>query len=109
MDDPQENGIFKVTTETGSVYLIDYDRLKWARVTKSHYSGHVRTAGGNLFGPPQITVGRTMDLYGNPLTPDASFRLIITSHVTKIEQISAEDIDSHALECFQDTSRETVH
>lgn len=75
---------YRVTTETGSVYLITDST--WERLETTDKSGEVRTAGGGLKTPVRPKVGMSMVL-NTDLLVESTFRVIFTSKVTEIQEI----------------------
>lgn len=77
----------KVTTRTGSVYIVDPDTKTWARVSSTGASGPIRTDGGEYIEMGRLSVGLPMNLIMEPLDPAMSGRLISTSTVVSIEEM----------------------
>jgi hypothetical protein len=77
--------IVKVTTLTGSTYLIDFGKKTWERVAETPDSGPVRTDGrGTWHALSGISEGFPMVIYGPPVDPAMAERRITTSPVTGI-------------------------
>ena len=67
---------------------MDNDTLRWAREGASETSGNLRTETGTLRGPVSPEVGKSLTFFpGENLNPRAAGRAIITSTVTKVEEI----------------------
>ena len=78
---------YRVTT-LNSTYIVDNDTLKWAREGASETSGVLRTESGTLTGPVTPEVGKSLTFFpGEILNPRARGRAIITTTVTKVEEI----------------------
>ncbi len=69
-------------TETGSRYEIDRVTKKWYRFSKDK---NVRTSSGEYFTITDITVGKSVVLFGPPLNEGIA-RMITTSRVTAITE-----------------------
>lgn len=74
------------TTETGSVYHLDSEKMRWERVHTAEQSGNIRDEGGKLIEWPAIKVNYSVVLLVEPheSTPDGMIRMIRTSHVKSI-------------------------
>ena len=81
-------------TETGSVYHLDNKEMTWEKLkfvpNALTPTDPLRTGGGKLLEWPRFEVGQPLLLKGPPLTPEADFRLINTSLVTRIIQQDEE-------------------
>jgi hypothetical protein len=77
----------EVKTKTGSVYILDQSAMSWERVVKSKQSGRIRTDGGQLTEWPIITLGEGVEMYGPPINPAATGRLVYTSDVQSWKEI----------------------
>lgn len=79
----------RVTTESGSVYLIDLVAKTWERVETSAESGKIRTNSGTIqnTGPLTIEVGKSVQILTDKINPLAQYRLLATSVVTSIEDV----------------------
>lgn len=79
----------RVTTITGSVYLIDIENHRWERIVKTGESGPSRTESGSILnnGPVTIEIGQPMRIVTDNLSPDADLRMILTSEVISIVDI----------------------
>lgn len=77
----------KVTTETGSVYLIDPGNKTWERVTKGALVGPcpLRTLTGAYHSWTGCVIGERMGFCGDSLTPGGMGRIISTSPVVAFE------------------------
>jgi hypothetical protein len=72
-----------VTTETGSIYSLDFDRKEWGRICATERSGDIRTDEGVFYEVRDMEVGKRMFIHG----PGLAFgnRWIHTSKVVEIE------------------------
>lgn len=79
----------RVTTESGSVYLIDLVAKTWERVEASTESGKIRTNKGSIqnTNPLVIKVGQRIEILTDKINPAAQYRLLATSIVTSIEDL----------------------
>jgi hypothetical protein len=77
--------IKKVTTETGSVYIIDLVNKTWKRMEMGADSNPLRTSGGAILNdqPLEIEVGKVMNIFTEKITEKT--RVIVTSLVVSIE------------------------
>jgi len=86
----------RVTTETGSVYLIDEENKTWERVSTEDTSGKIRTSGGSIKNnmPLYIKVGHPLTIWTDTINLEATHRVLCTSNVIVIEdhQLSAKDL-----------------
>lgn len=80
--------IYRATTETGSVYVIDTETKTWHKERKPQYEGllPLRTSSGVFETINAIQIGMPITMTGKPLDPDATFRLITTSFVVALEK-----------------------
>lgn len=82
----------RITTESGSIYFLNKNTMTWDRTLASPHSDAsfpVRTRGGPLLEWPQVVVGQPVDIMGPPIQAGATFRLVRTSPVMHVEEISA--------------------
>jgi len=82
----------RITTESGSIYFLNKNTMTWDRVIASAHSDPaypVRTRGGPLLEWPQVVVGQPVDIMGPPIQAGATFRLVRTTPVLKVEEVSA--------------------
>jgi hypothetical protein len=77
--------MIRFKTRTGSIYEIDSEHLRWARVTETEKSGYVRGDNGALLEIPEIQLGYPAILNCEPYHDKADGRLIITSAVMEVE------------------------
>ena len=81
----------KITTKSGSVYLIDLTNKTWERVSCAENSGKIRTESGNITNEHPITpeVGKSLLLFTDKAdtTPDGASRFIQTSEIVNIEDV----------------------
>jgi hypothetical protein len=80
----------KVTTRTGSVYMVDPHTKTWPRVSSTEASGPIRTDGGEYIEMGKLSVGLPMNLIMQPLDPAMSGRLLSTSVVISIEETTLQ-------------------
>lgn len=80
--------IYKATTETGSIYIINTEAKTWHKERMPLFEGMMplRSQSGIFTGISQIEVGKPINMTGKPLDKRATFRLITTSHVVKLEE-----------------------
>jgi hypothetical protein len=82
----------RITTESGSIYFLNKNTMTWDRILASPHPdpvSPVRTRGGLLLEWPQAVVGEPIDIIGPPIVAGATFRLVRTSPVTNVEEISS--------------------
>jgi hypothetical protein len=79
--------IKKVTTETGSVYIIDLVNKTWKRMEMGANSGPLRTNGGTILNDQPLEVGEVMNIFTDKVTDKP--RVIITSPIISIEDYNA--------------------
>ena len=82
--------ILRVRTETGSLYVLDTDKLLWMRYESTEQSGKLRTEAGNYREARNVEVGARMELWMDPLpssAPETTVRIVQTSTVMCIEEI----------------------
>lgn len=79
----------RVTTESGSVYMIDLVAKTWERVESSRESGKIRTNSGTIqnTNPLTIEVGQRIEILTDKINPLAHYRLLATSIVASIEEV----------------------
>ena len=88
-----------VTTESGSVYVLDKTKMTWERRRLREYddeekatiSHPMRTSGGKLMTWPVIEVGMGLDLICPPFIEGAIARGILTSAVTEVSHEKGAD------------------
>jgi hypothetical protein len=73
-----------VTTESGSVYKVNTDAGTWDRIQETDESGPLRTDGGELTNVYDMEIGKRMILFGPPIVPMTSGRIIMTTPVVRI-------------------------
>lgn len=78
--------IIHVRTKSGSLYEVDNENKKWARLEKSEGSGPLRTDEGELSSDAHIKLGEPMILLGPPLVPQTWGRIIMTTDVVEITE-----------------------
>jgi hypothetical protein len=78
--------IDQVTTQNGSVYLIDHDKKTWTKTKETERSGLLRTPDGS-FTSVFIEMGRGMEILCPPFIEGAIARLIYTSDVVRVERL----------------------
>lgn len=79
----------RITTENGSVYLIDEENKTWERVSSSAASGKIRTNAGSIKNdhPLDIRIGHPVTIWTDNVNIHADYRVLHTSHVVKIESL----------------------
>lgn len=82
----------KITTETGSVYIIDFENKKWERVNITKDSGPLRTDGGSILNghPLEIKVGSSLCIITDKVTEEDRIRRLLTSPVVSVEDYNEE-------------------
>lgn len=82
-------GKVRVTTETGSIYLIDFENKTWERLNKTGESGPTRTESGDILNevPLVIHIGQSINISTNKIDQSATIRLISTSKVISVENV----------------------
>lgn len=80
--------IYRATTETGSIYVIDTEEKTWHKERQPNYTGllPLRTKSGVFKTIGAIRVGMPITMTGKPIDPEATFRLITTSFVVELEE-----------------------
>ena len=83
-----EQVIYKAETETGSIYVIDTGAKTWRKermpiVENPFFS--LRSQSGFYTEISDIKIGSSIVMTGRPLDKRATFRMITTSFVTKLE------------------------
>lgn len=80
---------YKVITETGSIYEINNDTKRWARLITSEASGSIRTTDGDILNPELVTptIGQSLYILTNTINPDSTHRLLVTSAIVSFEVI----------------------
>lgn len=78
----------RITTETGSVYLIDEENKTWERVNTRNTSGKIRTNSGFIKNdhPLNIRIGHSLTILTDNINIHADNRVLVTSHVVRIEE-----------------------
>ena len=83
--------ITRFRTETGSVYALDFDAMRWKRESKTDEGGCIRKLDGEESGPmiaaTAVTIGRSVIIYAPPYpgtSEDTKGRSIITSAVVEV-------------------------
>ena len=79
----------RITTESGSVYIIDLVGKTWERIESSPESGKIRTQSGTIQNttPLKIEVGHSIQILTDKINPHAQYRLLATSLVKSIEDV----------------------
>ncbi len=77
----------KVTTETGSIYIIDLTNKTWERIEMGVNSDPIRTNGGAILNnhPLKMEIGESLNIITDKITD--KMRLISTSPVISIEDL----------------------
>ena len=78
-----------VRTESGSLYILDRQNMRWERVRAGEGSTFVRTSGGDLLEFPSIALGLPLMMFGLSLTPGGIMRLIFTTPVVEVTELQA--------------------
>jgi hypothetical protein len=78
----------KVTTTTGSIYVIDEKNKKWERISSTDQSGDIRTDSGNILNqnPINFVIGKSIVIATDPFT-SGTIRFIGTSAIVSVEEI----------------------
>jgi len=85
---PARSWIKRVTTENGSVYIIDYEKQTWERAGETPASGALRTDGRGTWNEVYLPgEGRPLIICGPPVDPEMEMRQITTSPVVSIEDV----------------------
>lgn len=83
-------GTIEFTTETGSIYQVDYDKRTWARLSKTSKSGGIRQESGHLLHYPAIIVGQPCTMVDDSVLEGHDVHYVQTSRVLR-----AELLDEH--------------
>lgn len=78
----------RVTTQTGSVYVIDTEAKTWHRMQSTENSGTLRTHEGTFNTLEPLEVGKGLTMYMDTLptsAPGTLQRLVYTSDIVNIE------------------------
>ena len=76
----------RITTETGSTYLLDSTTMRWERIPTER-SGKIRTESGEIRSWPVVEIGAPLVVMTNPVEEGVEGRYIRTSPVTTIERL----------------------
>jgi hypothetical protein len=79
--------MIRFKTITGSVYEIDTENLRWARLSYTENSGYVRGENGPLLAIPEVKLGHSVIMNCPPVDDKYVGRLIITSAVMEVEKL----------------------
>lgn len=82
------DGLVKVMTISGSVYILDPEKMTWARqrvIPDLPSPNPMRTADGTINEWPSLRIGESMTLMCPPIVEGAAGRAIITSPVVEVE------------------------
>jgi hypothetical protein len=79
--------MIRFKTITGSVYEIDTEHMRWARVTETENSGYVRGETGLLVDIPEVNLGCSVIMICPPVDDRYVGRLIITGAVMEVEKL----------------------
>lgn len=74
------------TTESGAVYVLDKELMTWSRGGNSTYN--LRSTEGKLLEWPKVEVGKPVEMWGPPFRKGAAIRLIFTTPVISIKELS---------------------
>lgn len=85
----------KITTKSGSVYLIDDDRKTWERYNEDPQHHGVRdkdgttgaAAKGEFMELKGVELGRSMRIICPPMTKGTYCRLVATTSITEIKEL----------------------
>lgn len=77
--------MLKITTQNGSVYMVDLTTNEWVRQQTAPASGHIRTEGGIAIAIEPPSIGFGLLIVAEPINPEATHRIIYTSDITAIE------------------------
>lgn len=58
----------RITTETGSTYIIDIDNKRWERVVQTDESGKIRKDSGDIIAINNYIIGSSLIITGSPLS-----------------------------------------
>jgi hypothetical protein len=89
------NGLVKVMTVSGSVYILNSDEMTWRRqraIPDLPSSNPMRTADGTLNKWPDLRIGESMVLICPPIVEGAAGRAIITSPVAEVELDLSDEV-----------------
>jgi len=80
--------ILRAETETGSIYVIDTELKTWKKERMPLIEGAMplRSQSGVYSKIDEVAVGKSITMLGKPLDKKATFRLIQTSYVIKLEK-----------------------
>jgi hypothetical protein len=76
-----------ITTETGSVYRLDRDKMTWERQQIPRIDDKnfpLRTVSGKLHEWPDVELSQPLVMMGPPIDSKADYRIVRTSLVRKI-------------------------
>lgn len=76
----------RITTQSGSIYLLDREKMTWSRPDNPN-SPMVRTNVGDLKKWPEVAIGQPMVLIGTSLTPGGLCRAMTTSLVVAVDPV----------------------
>lgn len=77
----------RVTTENGSVYIIDERLMRWSQVKKTGKSGKHRSKSANIVKVHSLELGEPMVIEDDDILPGHEQHFLHTSYVVKIEDI----------------------
>lgn len=79
----------KVRTQSGSIYLINIDTKRWARVREPEEVGKypLRTEDGSFLVIGNVKLGERMEMLAELMDDKKGSRLITTSMVVEIQEI----------------------
>ncbi len=78
--------IYKFTTESASEYIIDTTLKTWKR-KKGIDATDIRTDEGKYHNISEIELGQRVTMECDPLTEDASFRLITSTPIIALDTV----------------------
>lgn len=84
--------ILRAETETGSIYIIDTELKTWKKERMPVIEGPMplRSQSGVYIEIDEVAVGKPITMLGKPLNKKATFRLIKTSFVIKLEKAESD-------------------
>lgn len=81
--------MIRFTTESGSIYEVDYDACCWARIKATSKSGRLRTDTAQFFNNPVVKLGQPVAFWSDALPTSERgtvARIIYTTPVTDMEE-----------------------
>lgn len=78
--------VTKFRTQTGSIYVLNRQKMTWERRYESENSGGIRQTSGELTHWPEIKVGQSVILADKSVLPGFSYHAVYTSNVVEIHE-----------------------